>query len=366
MSPTPSSNPWADRATAVRTGEGLDLRKLEAYLARELPEAAGPLSVEQFPSGFSNLTYLLRFGERSWVLRRPPFGTEVKTAHDMGREYRILSRIRDIFPKVPEPILFCEDTTVVGAPFYLMERVQGVILRPRMPSGMAPGEETMRGIARSLVRTQVELHAADFESAGLADLGRPRGYTRRQIEGWTGRYQAAQTDEVPEIDAAAAWLAGNQPPESAAALIHNDFKYDNLVLDEADWTRVLAVLDWEMATLGDPLMDLGTTLGYWLDPEDPPALRELRLSPTTLPGNPRRAELVQEYARVSGRAVDHVVFYYVYGLFKIAVIVQQIYGRYRAGLTHDVRFASLIDAVRGLGQMAGQAIARQRIDRLFD
>lgn len=356
---------WADRPAPVRAGEELDLARLSAYLERELPEVSGPLSVEQFPSGFSNLTYLLRRGERAWVLRRPPFGTNVKTAHDMGREYRILTGLREVFPKAPVPVLYCEDGSVLGAPFYLMERVEGVILRPRLSRTTAPPADRMREIARSFVATHVELHSVDWEAAGLGELGRPTGYVGRQVGGWTKRWAAARTDEVREMEATASWLAENQPAESGAALIHNDFKYDNLVLDPEDWSRVLAVLDWEMATIGDPLMDLGTTLGYWTDPDDPPELRALRLSPTTLPGNPSRAELVEEYARARGGEIGDVVFYYVYGLFKIGVIVQQIYRRYEEGHTSDERFAGLAAAVRGVGRLARQAIDRRRIDRLF-
>ena len=341
------------------------MAKLGEYLERELPDAGGSLAVEQFPSGFSNLTYLLRLGDRALVLRRPPFGASVETAHDMGREYRILSRIREVFPKAPEPIHYCEDVSVLGAAFYLMERVEGVILRPHLPEAMAPEADRMRAIAQSLVQTHVELHSVDYEAAGLGELGRPEGYVGRQIAGWTRRYAAARTEDIPDMEATASWLDEHQPPESGAALIHNDYKYDNLVLDPGDWTRVLAVLDWEMATVGDPLMDLGTTLGYWADPDDPPELRELQLSPTTLPGNPNRAELVEEYARARGGEIGDVVFYYVYGLFKIGVIVQQIYRRYEEGHTEDPRFAALIHAVRGLGRLARQAVHHRRIDRLF-
>ncbi len=355
-----------DRPAPVRPGEELDSRKLEEFLAKELAELSGSLAVEQFPSGFSNLTYLLRAGDSQWVLRRPPFGADIKTAHDMEREYRILSRLVRLYPKVPTPLLYCDDTAVLGAPFYLMECLEGVILRATSPAETAPSADTMAGIARSFVDTLVELHAVDYRAAGLGDLGKPRGYVRRQIEGWTERYREARTDELPALERAAAWLAEHRPAEAGAALIHNDFKYDNLILHPEELTRVVAVLDWEMATLGDPLMDLGTSLGYWVDPDDPPSLRALRLSPTTLPGNLTRRELVETYARSSGLQLDDVVFYYVYGLFKVAVIIQQIYSRYCRGDTQDPRFASLIDGVRVCGRVADQAIRRQRIDRLFD
>ncbi|MDX1530847.1 MAG: phosphotransferase family protein, partial [Rhodothermales bacterium] len=341
---------FIDRPRTVRPGEELDTERL-AEVLRDGLGLEGTLDVEQFPSGYSNLTYLVRVGTRELVLRRPPFGAAVKGGHDMGREYAILRRLHGRFP-VPEPLLYVEDDDDFGAPFYVMERVRGVILRAEMPTAMRPDEATMRGIADAFVDTVAALHGLDLQAAGLADFGRPEGYVRRQVEGWTRRYRKAQTDEVAEVEAAAAWLDRNRPAESGAALIHNDYKYDNLVLDPDDWTRVRAVLDWEMATVGDPLMDLGSTLGYWVEADDSPVLQLLALSPTTLPGNPTREELVARYERATGRTVEHPVFYYVYGLFKLAVIVQQIYKRYVEGHTHDERFAGLLHAVRVCGQTA--------------
>ena len=358
------SSRWIDRPGEVRVGEELDVEHLAAYLRERLPDLGPTLEIEQFPRGFSNLTYLLRAGSRELVLRRPPIGAAVKSGHDMGREHRILSRLRSVYDKVPEPLVYCQDPEVLGAPFYVMERVEGIILRPEMPAAMHPRPERMARIAEGFVETLAELHAVDVETAGLGELGRPEGYVRRQIDGWAGRYQKAQTDEIPEMTEIAAWLDARAPAESGAALIHNDFKYDNLVLDPEDGTRVVAVLDWEMATLGDPLMDLGTSLGYWVDPQDPPELRQLALSPTLLPGNPTRSELVERYAAVSGREVPDPVFYYVYGLFKIAVIVQQIYARYRAGHTSDPRFARLVEGVRACSRIARRAATLGHIDHL--
>ena len=361
-----TSSGWVDSAGPVRGGEEIDADRLAVFLREAMPQLGeGPIRVEQFPLGYSNLTYLVRVGARELILRRPPIGVEIETAHDMGREFRVLSHLRPVFTTVPEPFAYCSDEEVLGAPFYLMERVRGVILRKEMPDEMVPGPELMSRIAGALVRTLVQLHAVDFETAGLGQLGRPTGYVRRQIEGWTRRYERARTDSGPEADRVAAWLLDALPAENAAALIHNDFKYDNLVLDAGDWSRVIAVLDWEMATLGDPLMDLGTSLAYWIQPGDPAALVRTRLSPTTLPGNPTRAELVESYAVESGRDVDNIVFYYAYGLFKVAVIVQQLHARYVAGHTNDPRFASLGDAVQALSQTAWQSIQRGRIDDLF-
>jgi aminoglycoside phosphotransferase (APT) family kinase protein len=221
----------------------------------------------------------------------------------------------------------------------------------------------MAGLAAAAVDNLAAIHALDVDAAGLADLGKPAGYVARQVHGWTRRYQAAQTDDQPELAAALAWLAAHLPPERGAALIHNDYKYDNLVLDPQDLTRILAVLDWEMCTLGDPLMDLGTTLGYWLEPGDPPALVKM-FGLTTLPGNPNRRQMVERYAAASGRNLPDPLFYYVYGLAKIGVIIQQIYARYRHGHTQDERFASLFAVVQGCGQLAVRALEQGRISSL--
>ncbi len=363
---------WIDRPKPVREGEAMDTERLRPFL-RDRLGLDGDLTVEQFPSGFSNLTYLARIGDgedaRELVLRRPPHGADVKGGHDMGREYAILRKLHGRFP-VPEPLAYTDDAAVLGAPFYLMERVCGVILRGQMPPAMQPDADLMAGIAERFVDTLAALHAVDLDAVGLADFGEPEGYVQRQVEGWTRRYQRAKTDEVPEVERAAAWLTAHRPPEGLAGpratLIHNDYKYDNLVLDPDDWTAVRAVLDWEMATVGDPLMDLGSTLGYWVEPDDSPVLQMLALSPTTLPGNPTREALVARYAEATGRDVEHVVFYYVYGLFKLAVIVQQIYKRYVLGHTRDERFAGLGHAVRVCGQTAVQAIEKKRISGLYE
>lgn len=343
---------FPDQATKIRPGEELDLEKLEPYLLEHLPGASGRLEVLQFPRGFSNLTYLLRLGEQELVLRRPPFGANIKTAHDMGREYRILSALKPVYPKVPRPLLYCPDASVIGAPFYLMERLHGVILRNEPPRGLTP--EVMRGVSHALVDALVELHTLDYQKAGLADLGRPEGYVSRQVSGWSQRYQNARTDDIPGLERAMAWLAENLPTESGAALIHNDFKYDNLMLAPDDLTQVIAVLDWEMATLGDPLMDLGTTLGYWAEAGDPPGLVSFGL--THVPGNLTRAELVAAYAERTGADVSNMVFYYVFGLFKVGVIMQQIYARYKQGLTQDARFGALIHLIREIGLMIDRAL----------
>jgi len=359
------TKPSLDSPAPIRPGEELDLESLASYLQKIFPDTdVSDLEVLQFPSGHSNLTYLLRLGERELVLRRPPFGAKIKTAHDMGREYRILSRLVEVYPKVPRPLAYCQDDSVIGAPFYLMERLSGLILRGDKPQGVELTPASMHALSENFIDNLVEIHRIDFQAAGLADLGHPEGYVKRQIEGWTQRYHKARTDDIQDIERTASWLAENMPAESSACLIHNDYKYDNLVLAPQDPSHISGVLDWEMATIGDPLMDLGTSLGYWIDPGDPPELQALTFGLTSLPGNLNRRQLAERYARKSGDDISNLSFYYVYALFKIAVIVQQIYARYEAGFTQDERFATLIFAVRVLGRTALKVIEKDRIDDL--
>lgn len=354
-----------DKSVPIRAGEELPEQQLLDYLCRHLPDLEGPLTIEQFPSGFSNLTYLLRTGNRELVLRRPPVGAKIKTAHDMGREYRILAHLHPVYAKVPRPLLFCEDESVLGAPFYVMERVKGIILRAQPPRGLDLAPVTLRRLSEVFVDNLADIHGIDYEGAGLAELGSPQGYVKRQIEGWTKRYYNARTDDVPDVERLATWLHEHLPPDSAtSSLIHNDYKYDNLVLSPDDLTHVVAVLDWEMATIGDPLMDLGTALGYWVEPTDPEEWQQYGFVLTKLPGNFTRSELLDCYSRRSGRPIADPVFYYAYGLLKIAVIVQQIYFRYQKGLTKDPRFAQLGALVKACGRLAQCAITNKRIDRL--
>jgi aminoglycoside phosphotransferase (APT) family kinase protein len=360
------SRAWLDAAGPVRPGEEIDAGRLAEYLPAAIEGLApGPIEIRQFPSGYSNLTYLVTVGGQSLILRRPPPGVKIASAHDMSREFRILSHLKPVYSKVPAALAYSEDLDVMGTPFYVMERVEGVILRKGIPDEMVPGPELTARIADELVDTLCELHAVDYEGAGLGELGRPEGYVTRQIEGWIKRYHKAQTDSVPEADKVSAWLRDSMPTNGGASLIHNDFKHDNVVLDPSDWSKIIAVLDWEMATLGDPLMDLGTSLAYWTQPDDPPDVLSSRLSPTLWPGTPSRADFVERYARMSGRDLHDIVFYYAYGLFKVAVIVQQLHARYVSGKTTDPRYANLLEGVRALCGLAWQSIRKGRIDELY-
>lgn len=353
---------WLDKATGIRKGEELDVKSLEAFLLEELPETSGPLSIDQFPGGASNLTYLIRLGDQQLVLRRPPFGSKVKSAHDMGREYKVLHALSKSYKKAPKPLVYTENIEVIGAPFYVMERIEGVIIRNSMGMAKDLPQETIRKIAVGLIETFAELHAVDYQAIGLGELGRPAGYTERQITGWTKRYRNAKTEEVAEAESVFKWLAENMPKSEHTSLIHNDYKHDNVILDAHDLSQVNGILDWEMSTLGDPLMDLGTTLAYWYNPGDP---EFMKIYPSALPGNPTRSELVQLYAEKSGRDVGQVVFYFAYGLFKLAGVIQQIYYRYHHGHTQDQRFAQMNVFAANLLKLAARVIEKKRIDDLF-
>ena len=350
-----------DTAGPVRNGEELDAEALRRFLAETLGHADGPIEIQQFRSGHSNLTYLIKFGEHEFVLRRPPFASKVKTAHDMSREYTVLAHLSNVYPAAPKPVVLCDDDSVLGARFYLMERVKGAILRGTSPEGVQISRDTARACCEAFVKNLAALHEIDWRAAGLADLYRPGWYTQRQVLGWAERYHNSQTDEVSSIDATIAWLIQRIPEDTASVLIHNDYKFDNLVLDPNDLTRIVGVLDWEMATIGDPLMDLGTALGYWAESKDPSGLQDAQCFLTSLPGSLTRLELAEHYAQLTGRDISNILFYYVFSLLKIAVIVQQIYYRYFKGTTKDERFAGLIFIVALLGNLADTAIEKQEI-----
>jgi aminoglycoside phosphotransferase (APT) family kinase protein len=333
----------------IREGEGFDLAAVERYLRDhigDLPE--GELEVRQFPSGASNLTYLLKIGGWEGVLRRPPLGPVPPKAHDMGRESHVLARLHEVYPLAPKPYFFCDDESVIGAPFYVMERRVGVVVDDALPEGVEPNPQLCRGISRMVADTLAELHAVDPDEAGLGDLGRPEGFLERQMRGWIGRYDKAKTDEIEEVGPLAAWLAGNVPESPQPAIIHNDYKLNNLILNPDDLTDVRAVLDWEMATIGDPLFDLAVSLSYWTEPTDPEKLNEVMPTVTSTPGFMSRKEFMERYAKKSGRDLSDMHWYMVFGYFKLAVILQQIYARWKKGQTKDARFADFDERVRTL------------------
>jgi len=333
----------------VREGEDFDLRVVEDYLRAHVdgvPE--GELEVGQFPSGASNLTYLLKVGDWEGVLRRPPLGPVPPKAHDMGRESGILEKLGAVYPLAPKPYFFCEDESVIGAPFYVMERRTGVVIDDSFPENVEPEEGLCRGISRTVIDTLVRLHAVDLEEAGLKDLGRPEGFLRRQTEAWISRYDQAKTEEIEEVEPLTAWLARAVPESPPPAVIHNDYKLNNLVLNPEDLTEVRAVLDWEMATVGDPLFDLAVSLSYWIEPDDPDELKAVMPTVTVTPGFMTRKELIDRYAEKSGRDLSEMHWYVVFGYFKLAGILQQIYARWKNGQTQDDRFADFGKRVRTL------------------
>ena len=327
----------------VRPDERFDEAKLVAYLRDHLPDADQPMQVEQFPGGAANLTYLLRFGAREVVLRRPPLGPVAPKSHDMAREFTVLSVLHESFPPAPRAFHFCDDPAIIGAPFLIMERREGVVIRREMPPQFDGDAAHLMSLA--LVDRLVDFHAVDFAALGLGDLGKPSGFVARQIEGWHGRWQRAKVDEIPAIEDVYDWLLTHTPPEGTPSLLHNDYKLDNAMFGADDPSHLVAIFDWDMCTLGDPLVDLGTLLAYWTEINDPPVLTGLLGMPAAEHGFLTRAELVARYAERSGRSVEHIRFYHVLALYRVAVIIAQIYVRYHRGQTQDARFAGFGDLV---------------------
>lgn len=333
----------------VRPGEELDVEALRRYLRLHVPGFPDePLEVRQFSAGASNLTYLLRSGDWTAVLRRPPFGPLPPKAHDMGRESAILTRIHRVFPLAPKPLVYCADETVLGAPFFVMEYRQGIVLDGQFPPGIEPTPDQCRRIAWMMVDTLAELHSVDYHEAGLESFGHPDGFVERQVEGWALRWERVKTDEISVLPGLLRWLRDHIPRSPAPTVIHNDFKLNNLLFSP-DLDRVVAVVDWEMATIGDPLFDLGVSLSYWMTADDPEPLQKGLPTVTVLPGFPTRGELVRRYAERTGRDVGAIRWYLTFAYFKLAVIVQQLYYRWKLGKTRDPRFA-------GFGEFATHLI----------
>ena len=328
--------------TAVREEDRFDIAKMHAWLRPFINQDQLP-EVKQFRSGASNLTYLLSYPDRELVLRKPPVGTKAASAHDMNREFLIQSRLQSVFPLVPKMIALCQDHSVMGSDFYVMEYVKGQIFRRDIPEGITSSDISV--MADSLINGLVQLHAVD--SSILAELNKGNGYVQRQVDGWSKRYRNALTDDVPTAEKLMAWLSANQPNDVDSCIIHGDWRIDNVVFDLSN-ARIAGVLDWELATVGDPLMDLGSALAYWVDRDDEAAFASLRRQPSHLPGMPTRDEFVQRYLELSGRKCNDFTFYEVFGLFRLAVIIQQIWARFRLGQTTNPAFAGFGDAVNTL------------------
>lgn len=344
---------------SIRPGEEVPAARLAAYLRDHLAGWEEPFAIEQFPGGHSNLTYLLRAGSRELVLRRPPIGPVTPTAHDMVREFRLLQAVHPVFRLAPQPLLLCEDAGVLGAPFYLMERRHGLIVRRELPPEFGEDLDLRRQVSEAVVDTLADLHAVDIRASGLVRLGKPEGMLARHINGWRKRWEAAKTRDIPAMEELALRLTARIPrPAPRATLVHNDYKLDNVMLSGEDPARIVAVLDWEMATVGDPLVDLGILLSYWPETGDPESRREAISGVTALPGWYSRKEVIGRYARRTGCDVSQIAFYETYALFKIAVVLQQIYCRYERGQTRDPRFADFGKRVAGLAEAAMELAGR--------
>ena len=327
-----------DDTIDVRREEQLDVSRLEPYLRAHLPDTDGPFTLRQFGGGHANLTYLMRFGEREYVLRRPPLGPVPPGAHDMRREHRVLSTLWRGFPLAPRSYLLCTDHTIIGADFFVMERRHGIAFRHDIPAPWVDQPQTLRALGFALVDTLAALHAIDPDAVALGELGKPDGYVERQFRGWSERWSNARTDDVGDGAELLAWLAAHRPAATRTALLHNDYKLDNVLLDPSDPTRFVAVLDWDMCTRGEPLMDLGYLMALWLEPGEAAGSTEGWM-PTWRPGFPGRREAIERYAERSGADLAQLHWYVVFNVFRFAVILQQIYVRYRRGQTHDERFA---------------------------
>ena len=318
--------------TPVREEDAFDIAKVHTWLSSYINESSLP-DVSQFRSGASNLTYLLKYPDRELVLRRPPVGTKAVSAHDMKREFLIQSRLKPVYDLVPTVIALCEDHSILGSDFYVMDRIQGEIFRRDVPETLT--KEDISVMAHSLVSGLSQLHSVD--GSVLAELNKGPGYVTRQVEGWSKRYRNALTDDVPDGEDVMNWLLSNKPDDVGSCIIHGDWRIDNMVLDLTQ-KKLVGVLDWELATVGDPLMDLGSALAYWIDKDDEPMFASLRRQPSHLDGMPTRKEFIAKYLELSGRKCDDFTFYEVFGLFRLTVIIQQIWARYKAGQTTNPAF----------------------------
>lgn len=352
-------NDYIDTPREIREGEEMDIPRLETFLKDQIKALSSPIEIKQFPSGFSNLTYQITAGDRQFILRRPPFGTKAKTAHDMGREFSILNSLYTVFPYCPEPYLYTEDESVIGAPFYVMEKLSGIILRKNLPAGLNFTPAQAEVLSQNYLDIQHQLHSIDYQSIGLGDFGKPEGYVKRQIDGWSKRYRNAKTEDAPDFETVMSWLKTNQPDDcEKPGIIHNDYKLDNVVLDPDEPTKIIGVLDWEMTTIGDPLMDLGSSLAYWVQKSDSEEMQAIRSLPTNIDGFLTREALVERYLEKADLTIDSFDFYLVFGMFRLAGIAQQIYYRYFHGQTRDKRFAMLIFAVQILEKEAMKIISK--------
>ncbi|MCW8107854.1 phosphotransferase family protein [Alteromonas ponticola] len=348
-----------DKPGAVRTGEELDVARVDAWLKGNVRGIKGTPKIAQYSGGASNWTYCLQYDDIALVLRRAPAGTKAKSAHNMRREFELQQALKPVYPYVPEMLAFCEDESVLGTDFYVMEKLEGIIPRKSMPRSIRLTPARTTQWCKNVIDCLSQLHQVDIQRAGLTGLAKGEGYIERQISGWSQRYTNAKTWNVPSAKFVMQWLENNMPAQEVICLTHNDFRFDNVVLCPADYTKVTGVLDWELATLGDPLMDLGNTLAYWVEAEDDFLAQSTRRQPTHLPGMLTRKEVVEYYLSKNNLECEDFSFYEVYGLFRLAVIVQQIYYRYHHGQTTNPAFKRFWVFVHYLLWRSKQAIKRR-------
>lgn len=338
----------------------LDFSGLKKFLGEKLNWESNGIEITKISGGFSNLTFLIQSNHGKLAMRRAPFGEKISKAHDMNREYQVLEALKKAgYKKAPKPILLYDKGDSADSPLLVMEFVEGTILRNTGKSQVSLNPQEFKTLSENTLDSLIELHQLELNTSGLIQLGKPDGYVERQVIGWIERYFKSKTNELPEMEKVAEWLKSTIPTTENIGFIHNDYKYDNLVLDSAQKTEIKAVLDWEMATVGDPLMDLGTSLAYWAQGDDPEILKMFNL--THLPGNMTRAEVIAYYQGKSKLDLGNMVFYYVFGLFKVGVIAQQIYKRFSQGFAKDPRFAGLIHVVDAAGKMAVKSIRTEKI-----
>jgi aminoglycoside phosphotransferase (APT) family kinase protein len=338
----------------------LNFTNLKKYLSETLHWDPETIEITQIAGGFSNLTFLVQTPLGKFAMRRAPFGDKISKAHDMYRESQVLVALQKAgYKKSPKPIVLYEDEDIKGSPLFVMEWIDGIVLGNKINEGVILREEEFRKLSENAIDSLIELHLLELKGSGLINLGKPEGYVERQVSGWTDRYFRSKTNELPEMEKVAEWLNANIPTKEIVGFIHNDYKYDNLVLDRENRAEIKSVLDWEMATVGNPLMDLGTSLAYWSQHDDPKILQYFNM--THLPGNMTRAEVIRYYDLRTPFDLDNILFYYVFGLFKVGVIAQQIFKRFSQGYSNDARFSKLIHAVDAAGKLAEKSIIHEKI-----
>ena len=351
-----------DVAGHVRTGEELDIRAVGNWLIEHGEDISGPVEVTQYSGGASNWTYRLQYENADLILRRPPKGTKAKSAHDMSREYHVQRALAEYYPVVPEMVLLCQDESVIGCDFYVMKRIEGIIPRANLPKEINFDELQTRELCTNFIDKLIELHQVPYEGTELEKLGKSDGYCQRQVDGWDSRYEKAKTLNVPSFKYVRQWLKDHVPSDSKTCVIHNDWRFDNVILDPENPSKIIGVLDWEMATLGDPLMDLGSSLAYWVEESDNAIFKATRRQPTHLKGMFTRAEVVEYYLNKTGLKTDNWKFYEVFGIFRLAVIAQQIYYRYYHKQTNNPAFKDFWIVIHALHIRALKLIGLQKIE----